>query len=567
MFLFKRAHKLLLRTKHFKEFFTSTKIINNMDNPLVTVEQGTLRGSKKTLLDGSPYYSFKGIPYAEPPIGELRFQAPKPRKPWNGVLEAVEHGPVCPQYDISTSSTIEGNEDCLYLNVYTRSLQSDSKIPVMVYIHGGGYSSGSGNSGMYGPEFIIQHNVVLVTINYRLELLGFLSLDTAEVPGNAGMKDQVAALRWVKGNIVRFGGDPDNVTIFGESAGAASVTYHMLSPMSKGLFHKVIAQSGVCINDWAIGNKTLERAYRVAKLLGKECSDVQDLLEFLRSVDPLKLTCVTYRTRTQDEKYRGLPMYFVPIVEKKFDGVEAFLSEEPIETLMSGNINNVPILLGYNKSEGVLMLADVLKKKEIMNEKPSFIVPREIAQTVSEEKLKEFGERIKRFYFGDEGISADNTATIVDFQTDLYFAYNVHRFAYLYSVYNNPIYLYRFDYETELNFIKNALGQGGIKGAAHADDLFYFFYNPINKHLIGDERLKKIIYEVTKLWTDFSKTGNPTPDNALGVKWYPYSVNGNKIMFLDEPLRFEQCFEIDRVDFWNKLYSEAGRPCIKKSNL
>lgn len=135
----------------------------------------------------------------------------------------------------------------------------------MVYIHGGAYLYGSGNDDIHGPEFLLQHDITLVTFNYRLEALGFLCLDTPEIPGNAGMKDQVAALRWVQENIEKFGSDPHNVTIFGESAGGTSVTYHLLSSMSNGLFHKVIAQSGVCISDWAQGKYGKDRALRAAK--------------------------------------------------------------------------------------------------------------------------------------------------------------------------------------------------------------------------------------------------------------------------------------------------------------
>lgn len=177
-------------------------------------------------------------------------QAPQPVIPWSGIRKAIKHGPVCPQVDIFHNKFIPGEEDCLFLNVYSPDLTPKEPLPVMVLIHGGGYKTGSGNVNHYGPDFLVQHGVIVVTLNYRLEALGFLCLDNEDVPGNAGLKDQVAVLRWVQKNIVNFVGDPNNVTVFGESAGSASIGYHLVSPMSKGLFKRAIFMSGTPFNDF-----------------------------------------------------------------------------------------------------------------------------------------------------------------------------------------------------------------------------------------------------------------------------------------------------------------------------
>lgn len=184
------------------------------------------------------YQEFKGIPYAEPPIGKLRFKAPVKHKGWKLIRNAREHGPNC-----------EVSEDCLYLNVYTMSLKC--KRSVMVYIHGGSFNSGSGDSTLFGPSYFMKENVVIVTLNYRLGAFGFLSTGDEVIQGNNGLKDQLMALKWVKQNIEAFGGDVNSITIFGESAGSASVEYLILSPLAKGLFHRAISESGSSLCPWA----------------------------------------------------------------------------------------------------------------------------------------------------------------------------------------------------------------------------------------------------------------------------------------------------------------------------
>ncbi|XP_069356258.1 esterase FE4-like [Maniola hyperantus] len=265
------------------------------------------------------FYSFKGIPYAAPPTGSGRFKAPQPARSWTGIRNATVHGSVCPQFDPLFNIYIPGSEDCLFLNVYTPKLPPCSLLPVMFFIHGGLYITGSGNDDLYGPDFLInQNDVVAVTINYRLDNLGFLVLDTESVPGNAGMKDQVAALRWVRMNIKNFGGDPNKVTIFGESVGSASVALHALSPMSKGLFRRVIGTSGVPINDFSTAFEQKRRAFELGKKLGLVTTNSSALLKFLQTV-PVRQLINTNSTIIAAEDYiqfttRGY--YTVPVIEK-----------------------------------------------------------------------------------------------------------------------------------------------------------------------------------------------------------------------------------------------------------
>ncbi|KAJ4446940.1 hypothetical protein ANN_13642 [Periplaneta americana] len=222
----------------------------------VDLPHGRLQGHLLLSRKGREIFSFQGIPYAKPPVGELRFQPPQPPEPWTDVLKATKEGPDCiqrPFPEAPTSPELVGDEDCLYLNVYTPQLPeaggATELLPVMFWIHGGAWMAGSGSTDLYGPQYLLDKEIVLVTINYRLGPLGFLSTGDEVCPGNNGLKDQVAALRWVRDNIAAFGGNPDSVTIFGESAGGANVHYHVLSKASRGERSRFIIPFYLVLND------------------------------------------------------------------------------------------------------------------------------------------------------------------------------------------------------------------------------------------------------------------------------------------------------------------------------
>lgn len=225
---------------------------NNVEDIIVNTTNGPVQGEKRSVEnDQGEYYAFHAIPYASPPVSELRFKPPQPMKTnWINAYNASNpNGPnnkKCPQKGFSGFGEDITDEDCLYLWVYTPTISNDTALlPVLVWIHGGGFILGSGTFSDYGPDrFMTGNDIVMVPINYRLGLLGFLSLGNSDVPGNMAFLDQIMALKWIKNNIQAFGGNPNMITIMGESAGSWSVTYHMLSPLSKGLFHRVIAQSG-----------------------------------------------------------------------------------------------------------------------------------------------------------------------------------------------------------------------------------------------------------------------------------------------------------------------------------
>jgi para-nitrobenzyl esterase len=307
---------------------------NKKPTVIVTTSQGKIRGNQF-----HRHQSFLGIPYAAPPVGPLRFRGPQPVSPWTGVRDALSFG--CSEFQ--ESSTWPGmevgnqSEDCLYLNVYTP--QTDSlKRPVMFWIHGGGFTYGSGSQQMFnGEKLVTRGDVVLVTFNYRLGIFGFLNL-----PGtspNAGLQDQIAALIWVQDNIAFFGGDPDNVTLFGESAGGISAALHLAIPDSRDLFHRVITQSGsVSI----YGNRLIpvDNSHILADEMGVEKLD----LEKLRDLPAARLLkAQTHLIEKLQSQFIFLP--FRPVIDGKI------LPKSPLQAIKDGEARDKQLMAGSNKDE------------------------------------------------------------------------------------------------------------------------------------------------------------------------------------------------------------------------
>lgn len=395
-----------------------------------------------------------------------------------------------------------GNEDCLFLNVYTKDIKPQKPLPVMVWIHGGGFYTGSGNSDYYGPKFFMAHDIILVTFNYRLEVLGFLCLDTEEVPGNAGLKDQVAALKWVKNNIDCFGGDPNNITIFGCSAGSASTTYHLISKMSKGLYNKAICQSGVCLNEWSYNLYARQRAFQLGKILGKDTNDAQELLEFFRSLPAISLVNIQLPPLVHEHLDLADSIAFGPVIEKP-ESVDKFLSESPVDLVMKGHIADVPLILGYTSGEGIEIARNLSKFLGFLSLVGS-VVPREIKIRSNSDITQDVDTKIRKYYFDGKEVTKSMIQEVVNLETYRLFAYNIVRFARYHIHYNSqPVFLYKFTAETERNYTKSHYKMNDVKGVCHADELPYLFNVTCIDIPMTDES-KNISENLVKFWTNFA---------------------------------------------------------------
>lgn len=532
----------------------------------VETEKGTLRGQEKTseFFSCKKYFSFQGIPYAKPPLGQLRFKDPEEPEAWSGVRDALKEGNDCSQIHLLDQASF-GSEDCLYLNVYTPQVNAQG-LPVMVWIHGGGFTSGSGSSELHGPDYLMEQDVVLVTINYRLGVLGFLCLDHEEVPGNAGLKDQTMALRWVQKNIIKFGGDPNNVTIFGVSAGGASVHYHVLSPLSQGLFHRAIIQSGTALNHWALNirDNAIDRAFRLGKALGCDTKDINKLLQFLREVSVNDFLTTVNSILTEDEVLHGVPLPFVPCVEVPATS-QSFLPLSPRELLKLGRFTKIPIIIGSSSNEGVVSLMGYkLTEETIGKEAERFhkFILQDMGLSPDSENGKQILKEIKQFYFENLPVTMENVGSFLDLIGDVLFDVGIDESVRLMVETTEPAPTYDYGFtHCLINSYNSMMAEtmnlsSALKDACHGVDLSFFFSHTlkgIKKPTYEDEQF---IAKMTKMWATFAKTGNPNYE-GIETKWEP--VNKNRYCHLDIGKEFElvaELFKHHRVQMWQKMYEK-----------
>lgn len=454
------------------------------------------------------YYSFKGIPYAAAPVGALRFRNPAPPKSWSGVRDASSHGNHCPNDGLSGIGA-GGHEDCLFLNVYTPNLTGN--LPVMFWIHGGAFVIGDGNTLVYGPDLLVRENVIVVTINYRLSSLGFLSTADKNAQGNYGLKDMVMALRWVKKNIARFGGNPDQVTVFGQSAGSVAIHLLLLSNMSRGLFKQAIMQSGSALSPFALQTNPRVRAEDIGKKLGLAFNSTETLMKQLREVDFRKILRVE-RSLLQMDKPLGLRAFdFVPTVEPADSTEEVFLADDPINIMMNGSYQNVPIIIGTTSNEGLLMVREYLLDGSVFeryNKNPDFFVPLSFNLQKNSTNVKEVADAFKSLYFNGMQLSEDKLEEWAEFHTDAQFKFPTDRtIKYFAQTSPHPIYYYDFSFEGNLNFLKTLLFLRGYDGACHADDIFYLFNPSFPIPVWPNDHALTVRRRYIRLFTNFAKFG------------------------------------------------------------
>ncbi|KAJ9585421.1 hypothetical protein L9F63_002783 [Diploptera punctata] len=532
------------------------------DTVTATVAEGQLRGKVAKTVNGVTYYSFQGIPYAKPPTGKLRFKNPEPVDPWEGIRDALEEGYICPQYGMvmNANNDISGEEDCLFVNVYTLSLESNSENPnaTMVWIHGGAYQTGSGNIESARPDFLLEQGVNVVTLNYRLSALGFLSTGDDVIPGNFGLKDQVLALKWVQTNIAQFGGSPSKITIFGQSAGGASIHYQVISPLAKGLFQGAIAESGSALGStvYETPAKARQRTIRLCQALDLDSDNSTEILEYLQTMFTEDIIQTVTYSLTAEQSIRE-SVHFRPTSEENSSGDQQFITDEPINLLAAGIFNDVPFISGTVTDEGMVMLMEIQgdsSKLETFNNNMAYMIPENLNVDIDSDEGKELGEKIRSFYVNGRNLTQDTHAR--DELPHTMFEYGTVKHVQMQAkLAKSPVYQYYFTFKGSSSTVKH-FQDNDYSAVGHGEELKYLFYDPRQNYSTGSP--EQITSDrIVKLWTNFAKTGNPTPDDDAvleNVTWSPATDEEHNYLEIGSDLSLKQDLQPSRMEFWEEEY-------------
>jgi len=490
----------------------------------VHTQSGPVRGR------GTDVLVFKGIPYAAPPTGERRWRPPAAAKPWTDVRDSTQFGPRCPG-TLPTRSPAFGSdapasEDCLTLNVWTAAKSSDDRLPVMVWIHGGGFTAGSATLPRLDGTNLARRGVVVVTFHYRLGALGFLAHPALSresehhVSGNYGLLDQIAALRWVRANVVAFGGNPENVTLFGSSAGASSQAFLMVSPLARGLFHRAIAQS---LGSTAAGPKPRLRVpyYGFAAAEANGLSIAQDIA----TLRALSADEVLARMPNQTE---GLGSIFGRIYAPLVDGY--VVPDDPAVLMGTNNQARVPLLTGHNADEGLFFARDLPKTVEDYR---AFVRARFPAA---------FVDAVLARYPAATDAEVSVAAPLLDGESRLV-APTVLTARAVSKL--SDVYMYRFSRVAPSS--RAAWG-----GAAHTSEVPYVFDNTNENTSQFDGIDRTVSRAMADAWVQFAKTGNPN-GGAL-PQWPLYHSPDYRVLDFGDTVTLRSNARSPEIDFFQRVF-------------
>ncbi|EPX60330.1 putative carboxylesterase [Cystobacter fuscus DSM 2262] len=507
------------------------------EGPAPVVETG--RGPVQGLAYADGGAAFLGIPFAQPPTGERRWRAPEPAAAWSTPRDASRFGSPCPQADMRNGKPIEGtSEDCLTLNVWTPALEPQKPAPVMVYIHGGAFTLGSSRDELYDGSALAHAGVVVVSMNYRLGALGFLAHPAlgagapAESSGNYGLMDQRLALEWVRDHVSAFGGDPTNVTLFGESAGAISACLQMVSPAAQGLFHRVIAESGTCY----LTNTPLkdpgtpeqedsaeERGVRFAREVG--CTE-GDIAACLRTRTPEQLLAASGAALDLLKPRVG----FGPVVDGNV------IPAAPRQLLAEGKYARVPLLLGSNRDEGTIF---TLQAK--------IDTPEQYEAAVNV-RVPGKAEPLLRAYPAKDFTSPK--AAFSRLLGDAMFVCPTRQLARTLVEQGQPVHAYFFTYEPKKAF-GSIFGRFLKLGAYHSAELPFVFGLSRGRFALDSDSERELSTKLIGYWTRFATGGNPNTEGA--VQWPAYTREEEKYLEINTELGHGSNLNAQRCDMLDSL--------------
>ncbi|XP_041378201.1 acetylcholinesterase-like [Gigantopelta aegis] len=504
------------------------------DDPIVNTTHGQVIGLRKVILNKT-INSFYGIPFAKPPVGSLRFKKPETLPAWGEqIMDARIPKNSCLQWHESTpywlrSDGLTRSEDCLYLNIWAPANSTES-LTTLVWLHGGAFISNSINRPLcQGHYLAVVNNVIVASINYRLGAFGFFYTGSDSAPGNQGMLDQVLGLRWIHDNIHRFGGDPKRITLFGESAGAASVNHHLLSPLSRDLFQFAILQSGTAEAKWALLDTSSLKGTSIglATLLGCPTVEEVPMMECMLKTDPQS---IVDNQLSSMSKFNPIP--WAPIVDGHF------LPYHPEQMLLKGDVKNTSVIIGVTKNEGAFNFSGQFNKTQFTGVAYLAAFPyadKSIYPAVVNEYAESTVPSLRPSYY----------ALTEDLLSDLAFMCPAASFAMSYSAIGNKVFMYSLEHRSALCPFPEHMG------VAHTCDLELVFGHPLNDSLAFTNDDKRISQHIMHYWTSFAKTGDPNNAQTQST-WPMYDNQEMKYIVLNKTISTGQGLRYRKCMFWQK---------------
>uniref|UniRef100_A0A0L8G7V6 Carboxylic ester hydrolase n=1 Tax=Octopus bimaculoides TaxID=37653 RepID=A0A0L8G7V6_OCTBM len=536
------------------------KIYVHAEDPIIQTTKGKIKGST-VLIQGVEVDVFLGIPFAQPPVGNLRFRQARPTRPWSGVKETKKHVSSCVQVKDTAFGDFEGSnmwnpntvmsEDCLYLNIWAPSEARKSRLNLatMIWIYGGAFMSGSSTLDIYDGRWLAaSENVIVASLNYRVGPFGFLSLNDVRAPGNMGLLDQTLAIQWIRDNILSFGGNPKKLTLFGESAGSASVSLHVVSPLSRSLFRNAIMMSGASTAAWATVpvEDNIARAKEMADFLKCPTENTTLMIDCFLEADAHKLANAQFHNL-----HTFLPYTFNPIV----DG--AFLTQKPIEYLKNEPLKK-DVLVGYVKNEGTYFLIYSLSKYfPLKGTVPihKSIAGKLINKVIAPLRANSVQLDLISYLYGSHVYASSETEKyryILDQAAgDVLFKCPAIEFAQEYSK-HGKVYMYSFEFRSSVNpWPKWA-------GVMHGYEIEFLFAQALSgKNYSKEENL--VTKRTTSFFTNFSKSGNPNDGDCSGCSnepWPEFTLKNQKYLVIDDKPKLEtkENYMNNICGFWSNFF-------------
>ncbi len=472
---------------------------------------------------------FKGVPYAKPPVGNLRFAPPEEMDFWNDEIDCTDFKN-CPIQEDSVLINTKPSEDCLYINIWAPENAKD--LPVFFWIHGGGFYNGCGTMNYYDGTHFAKDGVIVVTVDYRLGAIGYLALETSfkeyNTTGNWGTLDQIAALKWVNENISAFGGDPSKITIAGESAGSFSISNLIMSPLTKGLFSQAIMESGSLFENMiavpfteAKLDKAMKMSKEFAKVFGAD--DSKEGLEKLRQIDARTLWEMGYFS---SDATVTAPFAFWAIQ----DGT--VIPKDPIDALKNGEYNKVKYIIGYNKEEGNVFIQENLQEP---------VYNKYLYQT-----FKDRAQDVNQYYKDYNGTLTQKARDIVSIS---YFKAGMTLMQDELSKQGQDVYAYQFDFVPQGNYPLKAMG------AHHAVEIPFVFGTNELVGLKYDEIGQRVEHQMHSMWVNFIKNGDPNIGIELpsNEKWEKYDYQNPKLYHFDKEMKLLETSDTDKIKFFQEI--------------